>query len=554
MSDKAVESTMDITADMGLEFEVQRQNRDSTHLFHYQIAKADPSELEAYCYTDRISYSPGAIVSIHASSTAPYVDIDIIRDGRKPSQVENFVRVPAQSVPTPADFYSNGCGWPVIHRWTIPKDTPSGFFVIRIRAQDAKGFVEYEHGVCVRSAKPRSKNRPLFILSTCTWIAYNDWGGVNSYLAVNPPPGFHFAPRLSLHRPFARGLIWLPGGAPRITHDARPRIGDTPRYPSYEWAYAKGFSKLYACAGWASYERNFAVWAEEQGMELDYITQHDLDADSSSLDGYGCAVTVGHCEYWSARMRDAIDQWVERGGNIARFAGNFGWQIRLEDDGITQVCYKEFANTADPVAGTDDNRLTTSMWEDKQVDRPGSSTFGLQAIYGIYARFGTAVPRGSGGFIVYRPEHWAFSDADLYYGDTFGDEANIFGFECDGLDYEFRDGLPYPKNPGSVPEGLQILAMNVVSTVEEHHGHPSTRLFLGDAFARGISALRYGSSTEGHLDAAKRGSGMVVAFRKGLGEVFHAGAAEWVNGLRLRGPFTEAITRTVIQRFSRLEN
>jgi hypothetical protein len=253
-------------------------------------------------------------------------------------------------------------------------------------------------------------------------------------------------------------------------------------------------------------------------------------------------------------MRDAVDQWLDQGGNVARFAGNFGWQIRLEDGGITQVCYKEFATTADPVVDTADSHLTTGMWEDKKVGRPGSSTFGLQAIFGIYARFGTAVPRGSGGFIAYRPDHWAFANADLYYGDTFGDQANIFGFECDGLDYEFHDGLPFPKYPNSVPPDLEILAMNVVSTVEEHHGHPSTRLFLGESFARGISGLRYGLSTGSGIDAARRGSGMVVAFRKGQGEVFHAGAAEWVNGLRLREPFTEAITRTVIRRFLGLDS
>jgi hypothetical protein len=554
MSSSEIEKTLDITAAMGLEFEAQRQGRDCVHLIHYQIAKADPTELEAYCYTDKISYLPGEEVAIHASSTGGRVDITIIRDGVQPRQVAKFEQVAADSVPTPEDFYSRGCGWPVIQCWRIPQDAPSGFYIIRIRAQVSASVVEHEHGVCVRRAGPGTKGRLLFILSTCTWTAYNDWGGCNNYLAVKPPEGFHFAPRLSLQRPFARGLIWLPSGAPRITHDARPRMGDTPRYPSYEWAYAKGFSKLYACAGWATYERNFAVWAEQQGFELDYITQHDLDRDPQILMGYRCTVMVGHCEYWSARMRDAIDGWVETGGHVARFAGNFMWQIRLEDEGNMQVCYKELATAADPLFDTADTHLTTGMWEDPRIGRPGSSTFGLQSSYGIYARFGTAVPRGSGGFIVYRPDHWAFAKADLYYGDTFGDEANIFGFELDGLEYEFRDGLPFPKEPNSLPEGLEILAMNVVSAVEADHGHPSTRLFLGDSFARGIASVRYGDTSSGRLDAARRGSGMVVAFKKGRGEVLHAGSSEWVNGLRLREPFTERITSTVLRRFMALDD
>jgi hypothetical protein len=48
------------------------------------------------------------------------------------------------------------------------------------------------------------------------------------------------------------------------------------RYPYMEWAYAYGYSKKYASAGWASYERHFARWAEAAGYDLDFATLHDL--------------------------------------------------------------------------------------------------------------------------------------------------------------------------------------------------------------------------------------------------------------------------------------
>jgi hypothetical protein len=538
--------------DMSAAFELQRQDHDCIHRFHYQTAEANPDILEAYCYTDRISYEPGDVVAIHASSTASQVDFEIIRDGLDPQTVAHLTQVPVASAPTPEDFYSAGCRWPVANHWTIPADARTGFYVLRIRAQRGGRIVEHEHGFCVRKRANEPKAAVLFVLSTCTWTAYNDWGGINNYVAKSPPPGFHFAPRLSLHRPFARGLVWLPRGAPRIVDEIVPALGDTPRYPAYEWAYAKGFSKWYAGAGWASYERNFAVWAEREGIVLDYATQHDLDADPTLLTGYRCMVTVGHCEYWSARMRDAIDAWTDAGGSVARFAGNFGWQIRLEDEQTIQVCYKELARKADPLAATEQSRLTTSMWEDPIVGRPGSLTFGLQAIHGIYARVGAAAPRGSGGFVVYRPEHWALADADLYYGDTFGSSARIFGFEVDGLDYEFRDGLPFAKPSPAVPAGLEILAMNIASPVETDHHHPASTLFVGEAALAGIAAFRYGDVSPAHLEAARRGNGMIVSFKRGAGEVFHAGTSEWVNGLRLREPFTETITRTVLRRLAQL--
>ena len=39
-------------------------------------------------------------------------------------------------------------------------------------------------------------------------------------------------------------------------------------------------------------------------------------------------------------MRDAVDTFTAAGGMVARLAGNFFWQVRFEDDGATQVCYK----------------------------------------------------------------------------------------------------------------------------------------------------------------------------------------------------------------------
>jgi hypothetical protein len=94
--------------------------------------------------------------------------------------------------------------------------------------------------------------------------------------------------------------------------------------------------------------------------------------------------------------------------------------------------------------------------------------------------------------------------------------------------------------------------MNPVSPVETDHMLPLTRLFAGDVSLRGMARLRYGDESPEHLAAARRGSGMIVSFRKGAGEILHAGSSEWVNGLRLREPFTETITRTVVRRLAGL--
>jgi hypothetical protein len=50
------------------------------------------------------------------------------------------------------------------------------------------------------------------------------------------------------------------------------------------------------------------------------------------------------------------------------------------------------------------------------------------------------------------------------------------------------------------------------------------------------------SATDGHemVDQVSRGSGVMVVYRRREGQVFNASSGEWVNGLRVGEPFTEA--------------
>jgi hypothetical protein len=351
-------------------------------------------------------------------------------------------------------------------------------------------------------------------------------------------------------RPWTRGFAHLPLGAPRIPVREPLGQGAAPRYPHMEWAYANGYSKKYASAGWASYDRHFLRWAEAQGFRVDLATLHDLHFDPNILKRYKLAVFVGHDEYWSAEMRDAVDRFVEGGGRVARFAGNFLWQVRLEDGGRTQVCFKYRARKEDPLFNDPERRhLTTNAWEAPEVGRPGASTFGLNALRGVYVGWGGCVPRGPGGFTVYRPEHWAFAGSDLYYGDVLGGASKIFGYEVDGLDYTFRDGLPFPTADAGAPEGLEILAMGHASLLEEHHGNPGTDLFIGDEDLTFAAETLYGAANAEAMEKLRRSSGMIVTFPKGRGEVFHAGTCEWVAGLIDRDPYVERVTRNVIERY-----
>ncbi|HEV8712063.1 MAG TPA: N,N-dimethylformamidase beta subunit family domain-containing protein, partial [Candidatus Binatia bacterium] len=402
--------------------------------FH-ELPSRDRSRLGAWCYTDRLSYVAGDTIRLHTCTTGKTYDVSIYRDGASRTDVFSQSGISGQLHETPLDCSVNGCGWPVALEVNVG-DWKSGGYIVHIRAYSENGSaVDHHFPFAVRAAKPSATNAILLLTCTATWVAYNDWGGSNYYEGIEGENRDRRAFSVHTQRPFSRGFAWLPEGAPRIPLREPPPMGAAIRHPHMEWAYANGFSKKYASSGWATYDRHFLRWAEARGFVVDVATQHDIHQNASILQGYSCIAIVGHDEYWSWDMRDAVDAYVEAGGHVARFAGNFKWQVRVEDGGTRQVCYKGDAERLDPVRQTDRKHLLACSWEDMAVRRPGASTFGLNGSLGVYSGWGGCAPRASGGFTVYRPEHWVFEGTDLYYGDQLGAQAKVFGYEVDGCDY-----------------------------------------------------------------------------------------------------------------------
>ncbi|MEM7429959.1 MAG: N,N-dimethylformamidase beta subunit family domain-containing protein [Pseudomonadota bacterium] len=529
-----------------------RVERRANHILdNYYISPArDPEVLEIWAYTDSFSYEPGDMVGLRVHTTAEQWDLEIGRDGTAYEPVLTEQDLPGREHETPVDCSVEGCGWPVAYAFEIPADWRSGGYLVTLTARRGDETVEEHHLFIVRRSRTERPAPILLLCATGTWVAYNCWGGSNAYEGIIGPTGDRFSPVLSTLRPWTRGFCKLPPGAPRAVPDVLPEPGEMVRYPYMEWAYAYGYSKKYASAGWASYERHFACWAEAEGFQVDVATLHDLDADPALLDGYKCAVFVGHDEYWSAAMRDAVDAWVEDGGRVARFAGNFLWQVRVEDGGHTQVCHKYFAAEQDPYMGTDRQHLLTGAWEIPEIDRPGALTFGVNGMRGVYAGLGNCIGRGAGGFTIYRPEHWAFEGAHLGYGDVLGAQSRIYGYEVDGLDHIIRDGLPYPTGGDGASEDISILGLGLGTNVEADHGVWGEHLYIGDSGAAWKALALTGEVTPETLDRAVRGNGMIVSWPRGRGEVFTAATCEWVMGLTRRDRQVEQVTRNVLNRFT----
>ncbi len=501
---------------------------------YYEMATPEPDRPQVWFYTGALSYAPGEVLVLHAMSSAAEARLEIARDGLVPETLLT-TRIALSFEPTPADCSVAGCGWPERFRLTLPAGWRPGLYIITLTIEGHQS----QHMFVLRAARPQAKI--LMLLATGTWCAYNDWGGSNHYQGLTGPEGADFAANVSLLRPWARGFVRWPADAPRIPH-ASPLL-TKPRYPHMDYARAKGISKKYASSGWAAFERPFALWCEAQGIALDYATQHDLHRDPQALDGYERVLIAGHDEYWTWEMRDHLEDWIDRGGRLARFGGNFFWQTRLSPDLLTQSCYKTTAEVADPMRAT--NRLT-SYWDHPQVARPAVATMGLTGAMGVYAGWSRCSAHGAGGFTIYRPDHWSVRGTGLGYGDVLGAASKIFAYEVDGIDYTMTHGLPFAAEGTGLAGDLTIIGLSPATTLSHSTGPQDRDPFIGTLDAEEVAQQVYGRVDAETLGRASRGNGCMVEYRRGKGAVFNAASCEWVAGLIARERPVEAVTRAVL--------
>lgn len=543
----AMKMTSNQFPDFGLTPE-QRREAVLGHYFEYPGMDGERGEI--WCYTDAYAYPPGATVRLQVSSTAALFELEIVRDGAVETPVMKRSGIAARWQDTPDQCSVVGCGWETTLEFQVGADWSSGAYRVTLTAEGRdRSPIRCHHLFIVRPEAGRKPGRVLQVAATGSWTSYNTWGGSNHYQGITGPNRDQYATTVSIERPFCRGFVQLPIDAPRVPLEIYSPMAVAPRYPHMEWAYANGYSKKYASSGWASYDSHFFRWAEREGYAVDLASQHELHFNPEILDGYDCVVFVGHDEYWTWEMRDAVDTYVERGGHAARFAGNFMWQTRLEDGGKRQVCYKYRSRAEDPAYRSADQTRTSGSWEAAEIGRPGASTFGLNATRGLYVGWGGCAPRGARGFPVYRPEHWAFAGTGIYYGDILGAEGHAFGYEVDGLDYIIRGGLPEPTQDSGAPDGLEILALGMSSLKEESADIPADDQFLSDADAKFVAETLIGDTGEAAVDRVKRGCGMIVNFPRGKGEVFHAGSCEWVAALMRGDAMVERVTANILNRY-----
>ena len=209
-----------------------------------------------------------------------------------------------------------------------------------------------------------------------------------------------------------------------------------------------------------------------------------------------------------------------RGGAIYH-DGRVFWQmtqVRLHD-WLKQIADEDF------VYRRGDHKLLSTLWSHHLVERPENQLTGVGFLWGGYHRSHGQFMDGPASFKVHRPDHWLFGGTDLKRDDRFGGKDTIVGYECDGCEMTWNDGLPFPTHKDGTPESFRILATC------------PARWAPGDSY------------WYDRFPKDRTGAAVLGVYTRG-GTVVTTGTTDWAHGLRGEDPTVMRITRNILDRLS----
>jgi hypothetical protein len=422
-------------------------------------------------YVNDLSIPKGQTISFYISTANPTFDLTISRLGLNKDTVTTLRNLKGGLQSLPDSAFAKGCHWKATAQLLIPEDWKSGVYEASFPSSTGEKKIIF----VVKEIVPGSYGKTVICLTVNTWQAYNNFGGKSLY-NYNSTNGIATY-KVSFDRPFS----------------------DITTALYYRWT-----DKL-------------VKWLDEEELPVEYCTNLDLDRDPHFLDHYDTYVTVGHDEYWSKPERNACKWLLERAGRLIILSGNTcWWQVRLEDNYRTLVCYKAFAE--DPLYGKQDS-LVTVNWRIAPVKDTENSLIGVSFEHGGYVNKDTIYPasKGYGGYTVYRATNWIYEGTGVRDGDVIGQSSAIVGYETDGAMIWWQtDGMIYPVGLDGTPKNFTILG---ISPTADHDGN---RL--------GTATMGYFTTTEG-------------------GAVFNVATTDWVNGLATGDTIIRRMTHNVFQQF-----
>jgi hypothetical protein len=247
----------------------------------------------------RQSYAPGDPASLTIACDARTLTFQVFAysGGPFPTQRDELTSGTAMTPAVRFDWRAHRDA-PATIRVVRAGNWTSGLYFVRIEADD--GRVGYAPLV----VRPRrlGEHRIAVVLSTYTWQAYNfeDANG----------DGW--------------GDSWYVDGTRRSVDLARPFLDFGIPFRFHDW------------------DTTFITWLARTGKQVDFLSDEDLDAASTTGDAlaraYDLIVFPGHEEYTTSHIEQAIWRYRDDGGNLMFLsANNLFWHVRLDGTRMTKV-------------------------------------------------------------------------------------------------------------------------------------------------------------------------------------------------------------------------
>ena len=312
---------------------------------------------------------------------------------------------------SPPEPWAEGFRLPPRATFELPSSLPSGVYTLA-------GKIPFVH----RSASPASI---AVLLPSNTATAFNDAGGQSLYDTPEAPS----SPVLSFHRPL-KPLVLL----------------------ERTWPFVKWFAT-----------------ASPGLHETTYLIDSDLE-DKDALDDVDVLIVIGRSEYWTRKMREHFDAYVDRGGRALLLCSEvMYWQVRV--DAATHQMFRYADDDPHP-----DPLLRTTVWHHPSLKYPIYPRTGCDLSHGGFSADDEGI--GWGGMRIVRPDSPLLVDTGL-------DKDDVIKL----LDASVWDGAPIRKQAdgrievdfGDSPVWRhEVIGYNLVRPIDENriNAGPAASLWL----------------------------------------------------------------------------
>ena len=252
-------------------------------------------------YPGRPSVQAGDTLTLHVSGDEPRFRIAIYRweHGLMPVRVGSQCGDWLCAEHLPDGRADQDWQWPA-YAVETGRDWPSGVYLAHLELPQGQALqLSADSAAALFVVRSKARASILYKLPVATWHAYNCSGGGCFY--TNPPR--------SEQPPGARVSLRRPGGG----------IG------GITWGAADHYDCRSPRQTFAHWDARFIRWMACNGYAADFCTDLDIHAQPALLQDYQLLVSVGHDEYWTAATRDAVEDFVAGGGNLALFGANLCW-------------------------------------------------------------------------------------------------------------------------------------------------------------------------------------------------------------------------------------